>query len=55
MATDKAIEGVKSLKAFCDQFGPDDIYRQIFLEELFKFIFAEFIRPSSSDDDEPSP
>ena len=36
-------ESFSSLKEFFDQFGEDDIYKQIFLEELFKVIHEEII------------
>ena len=55
---EKELEGIASLQSFFDQFGPNDIYKQIFLEELFKFIYDEmdkksdFIDPSC--DNEPS-
>ena len=32
----------EGLREFFDQFGPNDIYKEIFLEELFKFIFEEY-------------
>ena len=40
---EKEIEGLTSLKAFFDQFGENDIYKQIFLEELFKFLYEEVV------------
>lgn len=33
---EKAEQGIEALKEFFDQFGPDDIYKQIFLEVLFE-------------------
>lgn len=33
------IEIQNLLKEFFDQFGEDDIYKQILIEELMKFIF----------------
>lgn len=27
-------------KHFCDSLGPNDVYKQVFLEELFKFILG---------------
>lgn len=50
MPNDKAIEGIESFQTFCDQFGPDDIYKQIFLEELFKFLFAEVLGQKVDDE-----
>jgi hypothetical protein len=57
---EKEIEGLSSLKVFFDQFGENDIYKQIFLEELFKFLYKEVVgKPmqdfTSCDDGEPCP
>lgn len=30
--------GIEAFEQFCDQFGETDIYKQIFLEELFKIL-----------------
>jgi hypothetical protein len=42
MKEDMVKSGHEALKDFFDQFGPNDIYKQIFMEELFKFIYQEF-------------
>lgn len=34
----KAIEGHEAIKAFFDMLGPNDIYKEILLEEFFRFI-----------------
>lgn len=40
--------GIESLKSFWDLFGENDIYKQVFLEELMKFIKDLPADPSSS-------
>ena len=33
--------GISAIKSFFDQFGKNDIYKQIFLEELMKILLEE--------------
>lgn len=41
-------EGQETLKAFVDQLdGENDIYKQIVLEEVFKFIYEEILKQKS--------
>lgn len=34
----KAVEGHAAIKAFFDMLGPNDVYKEILLEEFFRFI-----------------
>jgi hypothetical protein len=36
-----AREGHEALRDFFDQFGPNDVYKEIFLLELFRFLYEE--------------
>lgn len=35
---EKITLGLETLQSFWDSFGEDDIYKQIFLEEIMKFL-----------------
>jgi hypothetical protein len=38
---EKVTIGLDTIKSFFDSLGPDDIYKQIVLEELMKFLVGE--------------
>lgn len=35
---EKVVIGLKTLESFWDVFGENDIYKQVFLEEVMKFL-----------------
>ncbi len=48
-------EGQQTVKAFLDQLdGPNDIYKQIVMEEVLKFLYAEILKDKSLTKDQAS-
>lgn len=47
---EKIVLGLETIKHFFDSLGPNDIYKQIVLEEVMRFLKGEPVDPDSLED-----